>query len=91
MYSHIAEHHGKPESISENGFNLLFTKSKMSKNITMVHMSLEGLQVKTNINFVEKMENYLEKLISEKDPRGAGMEFFWKNYLHKCKDMTDSE
>lgn len=35
------------------------------------------------------MEHYLEKLLSEKDPRGADMEFFWNNYLHKCEDMTN--
>ena len=53
LFKEITAEHGKLESISENGLNLLMTKSRTSEQISTAKMSVNGLVIQSDkINYI---------------------------------------
>ena len=58
-YSDLSEDYGHPQAISEDGKNILFTKSRTSPIIALTKMDIEGMHLKSEINYVQRIGAYI--------------------------------
>ena len=54
-YSDLSEDYGRPQAISEDGKNVLFTKSRTSPIIALIKMDIEGMHLKSEVNYVQRI------------------------------------
>jgi len=89
LYRDLAEECGKPESISEDGQNLVFRKSERSKEIFLVKVFIDKLVKIKKINICERVETYINQLKLVNRELHFDMNHFWREYLESGKDMRN--
>lgn len=61
LYNHIADKCGKPEAISEDGQNILFRVSERTKELYLVKIHIDHLELVRKIDIVKSINEYIHE------------------------------
>lgn len=87
LYQEIADQCGKPESISEDGQNLVFRISDRTKELYLVRIYIDRLELVRKIDIVQSIKDYIKEFGRIDKDHQKKMARFWHEYLQEGKDL----
>ena len=78
VFNDLADKVGKPIFVSRDGQTLLFKMNSSSLEISIVKMSILGLELKKTLNIKTEIDNYLTRIANTPALN------FYKDFLAEC-------
>ena len=87
LYQDIADRCGKPESISEDGQKIVFRVSDRTKELYVVQIHIDKLEIIRKIDIVQSIKQYIHEYKRIDVNKHNKMLKFWNDYLLDGKDL----
>jgi hypothetical protein len=88
LYKELAEECGKPIEVSDNGRYLIFKKSELSTEISLVEITLNGLHLLKKIDFKKEVLNKIKEKETQDMQNYTVMMKYWLSCLLELKNMA---
>ena len=89
IYQDIADKCGKPESISEDGQNLIFRISNRTKELYLVKIHIDRLELVRKINIVQSINDYINEYRRIDPDQQKKMLNFWNKFLNSGENIKN--